>query len=288
MRNLGYIFILISIVFAFTACEENGLFFPTTSQNDGSFQVTFDGKNLSTTNVSFTADVDDIFINAINTETNEIFTLKIDDFDLGSFSFEGADNIASYVQNNPISADVWSTINETSSRGNIEFTNIDFVNNTVSGTFSFIGKNALDGSSKAFANGVFTNVPKSVLPVSNNTFTAKVDGLEYVEVSLFGNYVNNAGQELILISANKSLSETIGISLAADISVGEYDLNTFSPPSIQYTFGGTTYIGKGKINITKHDTTNKQITATFSFTADPITGGPSAFTITEGEFSISY
>ena len=295
MKNIIYFIILISVAFLCNSCEENGIFFPTTSQGQGqtnsSFEVMIDGEIFSTQNVDFTSDGEDIFINASKPETNEIVTLKIDDFGIGNFSFEGASNVASYVKNNLVSADIWSTINSTFSRGNIEFTDIDFVNNTVSGTFNFIGKNLTTGSSSAFTNGVFTNIPKSNLPISDNTFTAKVDGVVYNEISLFANLVTIGSNELILINANKSLTETIGLTIQSDISVGEYNFGSFitqTYPTGQYSFNGDIYVADGKITITAHNKVAKIISGTFQFDASPITSPTPNFSITEGEFSVSY
>lgn len=292
MKNINYFLSLVSFVFLFSACQENGIFFPASSsvsQNPGFFEVTIDGEVFSTESVSFTSDGVDVYINA--TKQDEIFTLKVDDFNLGSFSFEGANTVASYIKNDLVSADIWSTINQTVSRGNIAFTNIDFTDNRVSGTFSFIGNNLATGSAKAFTNGSFTNVPKSDLPISNNTFTAKVDGVVYEEISLFSNLINPGGNDLLMISANKSLTETIGITLESDIAVGTYDFGSFitqTYPTAQYTVGGATYLAEGKITITLNDTAAKLISGTFNFDASPLTSTTPNFTITEGEFSVSY
>lgn len=291
MKNINSFLILISFVFLFNSCEENGIFFPEKPQTTGSFQVNFDGEIFSTENVSFTSDGEDIFINAIKPETNEIFSLKVENFNIGSFSFNATNNIASYIKNDPVSADVWSTSNTTPTIGSIEFTKIDFVENAVSGNFNFIAKNGLTGSSKAFANGVFTNVPKNVLPTSNNTFTAKVDGVVYEEISLFGNLVTVGSNELIMISANKSFDEIISFSIQSDIAVGEYDFGSFitqTYPTGQYSVDSGIYVADGKITITKHDTAAKSISGTFNFQASPITGGSPNFSITEGEFNVSY
>ena len=157
MKSKNYLSII--LLFLVFACAEDGLFFPE-SESEGTFQVTIDAVLFSTDDVSFTSDGVDIFINAVNSRTKESFTLKVDDFKVGDFSFEGANNIASYI----INTAEWTTFNSISSRGSIQFTEIDFVKNTVSGTFSFIGKNNDTGNAIAFSNGSFNKVPKSLLP----------------------------------------------------------------------------------------------------------------------------
>ena len=293
MKKTTYLFILAFIFISFSSCVENEISFSNSnnSQSKSSFQVTIDGVLFSTESVDYTSDGVDIAINAIKQGTDEIITLKINNFGLGNFSFDGASNVASYIKNDSFSANIWSTFNATSSKGNIQFTTIDNVNNTVSGTFNFSGENLVAGSTKEFVSGSFTNIPKSVLPVSNNTFFAKLDGVEYKEISLFGSAVTIGGNDLILINANKSLSETISFSLNSDIAVGEYEFGSFitqSYPTGQYTVGGGVYVADGKITITKHDIKTKLISGTFEFDASPITTTSPNFAITEGSFSISY
>ncbi len=283
-----------SFTFLISACEENGIFFPSkaTSQSKGLFEVIIDGDVFSTENASFTSDGVDIFINAKKPETNEIFTLKVDDFTISSFSIEGENTVASYIKNNAGSDDIWTTSNETSSRGNIEFTAIDFVDNRVSGKFNFIGKNLSTGSSRAFTNGVFTNVPKSESLITDDIFTAKIDGVVYEDISLFGNLVSVGSSDLIMINANKSLTETIGITIPSTILVGEFDLGSFTSqtePTAQYTLDGDIYVANGKIVIANHDKISKLISGTFQFEASSLTSNNTpSFSITEGEFSISY
>lgn len=289
MKNFTSLLLFFTIIFF--SCEEPGLSTPN-SQIVSGFEVSFDGKEFFTESVNFTSDGTDIFINAIKPETNEIFTIKIADFGIGTFNLEGTTNIATYIINDAVSADIWSTFDGASSGGKLVFTSIDEVNNTVSGTFNFKAENLLNGAKKEFAFGRFTNVSKSVLPVSNDHFSAKVDGQEYIDISLFGSLVSVGSNELILINANRSLTETISLSLKSDISVGEYDFGGFvtqtNPTKVNYYLDGGIYQGDGKIIITEHDTINKIISGTFEFIASPITSTTPNFNITEGEFSVSY
>lgn len=91
MKNIISFFILVSFASMLSSCEETGIFFPTSSNTDstGVFQVSINGGVFSTENVSFTSDGVDLLISAIKIETNESFTLKVNDFSTSSFSFEG-------------------------------------------------------------------------------------------------------------------------------------------------------------------------------------------------------
>ena len=291
MKNITILLLFFTIIFL--SCEDAGLSIPTqpNSQIESGFEVSFDGKEFFTENVDYTSDGIDIFINAVKPETNEIFTIKIPNFSFGTFDLEGTTNIATYINNDPFSADIWSTFDGGSSEGKVNFTDIDEVNNTVSGTFSFLGENLSSGAKKEFTLGRFTNVSKSILPVSDNKFSAKIDGQEYKDISLFGSLVSVGGNELIMISANRSLTETIGISLESDISVGTYSFGSFisqSYPTAQYTINGSTYEADGEIIITQHDTVKKIISGTFEFIASPFISTTPNFNVTDGVFSISY
>ena len=289
MMRIKHFLILVLLIFIANSCEENGIFFPP-SENNGVFEVTRDGVVFSTNEVSFTSENDNLVITAIDSDTNEVFTFAVEDYNIGGFSFEGVNNVATYTKNDPVSVGTWTTFGETSSRGNIEFTNIDFVNNTISGTFSFIGKNA-SGSSKAFSNGSFTNIIRSSQPISKDSFTAKVDGIIYQEITLFANAITVGSTNLISINANRSLTETISFNLNEDISPGEYDFGSFttqSYPTGQYTVDGNIYEADGKITITSHDSAAKTISGTFNFDASPVTSTTAVHSITEGAFSVSY
>ncbi|WP_439131162.1 DUF6252 family protein [Polaribacter sp.] len=290
MKRLYYLLILIFIVFIANSCEDNGVFFPP-SENNAVFEVTIDNELFTTTEANFMIDGDKIVINAIKTNTDEVFTLNVENFDVRSFSFEGINTTASYVDNNPASAGIWTTFGETSSRGNITFTAIDFVKNTVSGTFSFIGKNEVTESSRAFSNGSFSNIPKSTRPILKDSFTAKVDGLLFEEVSLFGNAVTIGTSNLISINAHKSATETIRFNFKDTILPGEYDFGSAANqtyPTGQYLVDGNIYEAAGKLTITSHDTSTKKIVGTFNFDAISATSTDVAHAITEGAFSISY
>ena len=290
MKRIKHFFILFSFIFITNSCEENGIFFPP-SENNGVFEVTIDGEIFTTSDANFVTDGDDLVITAIKTDTDEIFTLRVESFELRSFSFEGVNNVATYILNDPVSADIWSTFGETSSRGNIKFTDINFDNNTISGTFSFIGKNLSTASSKAFSNGSFSNIIRSSQPISEDTFTAKVDGIVFQEISLFTTANTIGTTNLISITANKSLNETISLNLNEDITPGEYDFGSFitqSYPTGLYTIDDDIYEADGKIIITSHDTNAKKISGTFNFDASPVISTTVAHSITEGAFSVSY
>lgn len=161
MKSVVYFLLIIIFTISFTSCLENGIIFPEKQNIEGNFEVTIDGAILRTSNVSFTLNNKEVIITGIKTETNETFILKVADFNKPNSSFEGEENVASYSKENSGNINIWTTLNATTSRGNLQFSEINYTNNTVSGTFSFIGKNENLGASKAFSSGSFSNVPRN-------------------------------------------------------------------------------------------------------------------------------
>ncbi len=290
MKRIYYFLIVFCFVFFANSCEENRIVFPP-SENNPIFEVTIDGEIFRTSEANYVIDGDKISIYATKADTNESFTINVESFDVGSFSLEGINNTATYSKNSSLSAGTWTTFGETASRGNIIFTDINLAKNTVSGTFSFIGSNVLDDSSRAFSNGSFSYIPRSSQPISKNSFTAKVDGVVFQEISLFANTIAIGTNQLININANKSSTESISFNLNDNITPGEYDLGGFTNqtyPASQYVIDGDKYEADGKITIISHDTSAKKIAGTFNFDAISATSTVVAHSITEGAFSVSY
>ncbi|MHB0755930.1 DUF6252 domain-containing protein [Polaribacter sp. M15] len=290
MKHFHYFFVLFCFVLVTNSCQENGIVFPP-SDNNPIFEVTIDGEIFRTSNANYVIDGDKISIYAIKSDTNEAFTLNVESYDVQSFSLEGVNNTATYSQNNAVSTGTWTTFGETSSRGNITFTDINLANNTVSGTFSFIGSNKTATSSKAFSNGSFSYIPRSSQPISKNSFTAKVDGVVFQEISLFANTITIGTNNLINVNANKSSSESISFYVNDNITPGEYDFGSFinqTYPAGQYVIDGDEYEADGKITIVSHDTSAKKISGTFNFDATLTASTVAKHAITEGSFSIFY
>jgi hypothetical protein len=161
MKSFTYFLLIVTFFATITSCQENGIVFPVKQNIKGDFEVVIDGKFFLTNDVSFSVTNQEITITAIKTDTNETLILKVDDFSNSSFSFEGVENVASYSIEDSTNTNIWTTLNATVSRGKIQFSDINFTKNTVSGTFSFIGRNETLGALKAFGSGSFNNVPRN-------------------------------------------------------------------------------------------------------------------------------
>lgn len=298
MKHFRYYFLLFCLAVITNSCEEAGISFPASGEvQSGVFEVTFDSQIFSTSNVEYTSDNSEIIIAVNNLDTKEIFTLRVDGTSAGTYDLIGFESHASYINNsNPNASDVWSTTSSTVKAGEITISAIDDVNNTISGTFIFSGINLLTGDVKQFTKGSFTNIPKgtgTTPTASNNKFTAKVDGVLYETISVFGTATTVLGTaDLILVTGNKSFTEVMTLYFDGDVVPGEYDLGSpFAQtyPSGTYALNNTNLnIGDGKVIVTIHDTATKRIAGTFEFEASPLTSSTPNYSITEGSFDVTY
>lgn len=174
--------------------------------------------------------------------------------------------------------------------GTVTITEIDYENNTVSGTFSFTAYSvnpATVPASIVFANGSFDNVPVTGLPDPGTEpeqyMKAKVDGQQVNFATIMA--APNMGT-LMLSGTNVASQEFLTINLPEGIEPGTYELETFSDYYATYTgFGGASISSEsGSITIISH--ANGSIKGTFSFNGEDFDGSPHS--ITNGEFNIQY
>jgi Family of unknown function (DUF6252) len=178
----------------------------------------------------------------------------------------------------------------------VTITEIDTVNETVTGTFKFTGGRFADTGdpevqiieSITFTNGEFTNISygeTEVVP-NDNVLTAKLDGADYTATAV--NVIPVGGN--ITISAQRGSVEAIALIFPDDIIEGNYDLGMFTYVG-QYnqdqSSGGAFLASGGTLTITAHDTANNHITGTFHFTAGSFTGS-GTHEITDGTFDVTY
>lgn len=175
--------------------------------------------------------------------------------------------------------------------GTVTVTEINLDEGWASGTFSFKAFRFTDNTTVEITNGVFTKValPDPSTAPNNGNMSAKIDGTTW-EASSVNTVKENLLNTIGISGVNGD--QTIGITLPSDITVGEHELSFAFFPTAQYTIGPTLnsqilVLDEGSVNITKHDTQNKIIEGSFSFTAYELLGTATA-EITEGSFSASY
>nr|WP_294778193.1 DUF6252 family protein [uncultured Flavobacterium sp.] len=187
----------------------------------------------------------------------------------------------------------WSTNfdNPEENTGSITITNIDLVNNTISGTFNFKGYWSDTTTTSIlpveFTNGVFQNIPFTTQGQTGDTFYAKVGGVEFVETDIFTAEFFVGAQEWLTIAAEDANLDAINVSVRRDVTAGTYPITgNVAVDSAQgvYTLGDTDYDSvSGSVTIISKTTT--RIKGTFNFQASD---GTTTKSITEGAFDVEY
>lgn len=124
-------------------------------------------------------------------------------------------------------------------------------------------------------------------------FTAKVDGVEFVEDAI--NASVSAWSQTLTIEGVKSNGKYVKISFPATITAGTY---SFQDPDLgvqagYYHDGNSPYgaaNGTGTLKIVSHNTTTNSISGFFSYTASEysFSSGTDSYVISNGEFVVNY
>ncbi len=295
------LFTLLSITLLFS-CQDPviGPGFPDEDPNNNSesnFQVDFDNQTFISDQITATNVGGIINITGFRGANGEAVILSISGNSTGNYDLgtTGSNlNGAVYLQSNG------STTPFVSETGEIIISEINTNDKTLSGTFNFTGVSHIIDSngnpqteSQEFTNGKFTNITYTDDLVTggnnDNTFFAKVDGVEFVEDNFSGTVLNFAGMSSIGISAVNNSLVSIGFSLPSTITPGTYDLTSLGEIRGMYNISTTNINGakSGTITISSHNTTTKHIVATFDFIAGPLVG-TTEYAITDGEFELTY
>lgn len=219
--------------------------------------------------------------------TGETVTLGVSGTTEGTYDeafmgyIPGANNQTGYMNINPATFE---------NNGTVTITEIDYENNTVSGTFSFTAYSvnpATTPSSIVLTNGTFENIPVTGLPDPGTEpeqyMKAKVDG----ELVNFGTLMAAPNEGILMLTGtNVGSQEFLSLNLPEDIAAGTYALETFTDYHATYMgFGGTSIASEsGTITIISH--ANGSIKGTFSFSGEDFDGNQHS--ITNGEFNIEY
>ena len=250
-------------------------------------------------------------------ETGESIILTLENPGVGTFNITaglGTQNSGVYIQTNPenpfVSDGTFGVF------GQLNITDFDTQNATVSGTFSFTGVRVIldvDGNpvldsngqptfeTEEITNGIFNKIPYTSeeqggggTPITDEFF-AKVDGVNFDAESITTSLNTIAGISVVKIVAVNEIGEIIRIDIPEDTGVGTYAMESLSDGTKLISLFNPATIGEnltsnpGTINITKFNTFTGIIEATFEFTAtDPLELDPTVAEITEGSFEVDY
>ena len=323
LKYAQWIFML-SIVLLKTSCVNEPLEgdFPqddgSITIDEGEFRANVGIGNFSTGLASgVLSDTNLLTITGTVIETGESIILTLENPGVGTFNITaglGTQNSGVYIQTNPenpfVSDGTFGVF------GQLNITDFDTQNATVSGTFSFTGVRVVldvDGNpvldsngqptfeTEEITNGIFNKIPYTSeeqggggTPITDEFF-AKVDGVNFDAESITTSLNTIAGVSVVKIVAVNELGEIIRIDIPEDTGVGTYAMESLSDGTKLISLFNPATIGEnltsnpGTINITKFNTFTGIIEATFEFTAtDPLELDPTVAEITEGSFEVDY
>ena len=250
-------------------------------------------------------------------DTGESIVLTIENPGVGTFNITaglGTQNSGVYIETNPenpfVSDGTFGVF------GQLNITEFDTQNATVSGTFSFTGVRVVldvDGNpvldsngqptleTEEITNGVFNKIPYTTedqggggTPITDEFF-AKVDGVNFDTESVTTSLNTVAGVSVVKIVAVNELGEIIRIDIPEDLGIGTFAMEPLSDGTKLIGLFNPATVGEnltsnpGTINITRFNVFTGIIEATFEFTAtDPLGQDPSIAEITEGSFKVDY
>jgi len=250
-------------------------------------------------------------------DTGESIVLTIENPGVGTFNITaglGTQNSGVYIETNPenpfVSDGTFGVF------GQLNITEFDAQNATVSGTFSFTGVRFVldvDGNpvldsngqptleTEEITNGIFNKIPYTTqdqggggTPITDEFF-AKVDGVNFDAESVTTSLNTVAGVSVVKIVAVNELGEIIRIDIPEDLGIGTFAMEPLSDGTKLIGLFNPATVGEnltsnpGTINITRFNVFTGIIEATFEFTAtDPLGQDPSIAEITEGSFKVDY
>jgi PBP1b-binding outer membrane lipoprotein LpoB len=257
------------------------------SINSGVFKADFSGKTWTATETLAVISGNYIEISAINAK-GESFGIMIEGATVGTYAANV--NIVVY---SPAGSEYgyWSLNdnNPSEDTGSVSITEIDTEKKTISGTFKFKGYWSDPDTPKSpinFTNGVFNDIPYITQEETNDVFTAKVDGVNFLNTDILTSEIGINSQDWIAIGAEDSNMNVISISIKSDLIAGTYPItiNRLSD-DVQASYedvDGEYEAISGSVTITS--ITTDRVKGSFQFT----TNGTPSFTITEGNFDVEY
>lgn len=298
MKNIKFLtgIFLILTAFTFTSCDNEPIDPAIDLDNFGGgnnggtsiFKADFSGSTWTATAVQAVISGNFITISGVR-PNGEGFGFLIEANGVGTYPANT--NLLAYT---PAGSEFgyWSTNfdNPEENTGSITITNINTSNNTISGTFNFKGYwSDTDVTSilpVQFTNGEFQNIPFITQGQTGDTFFAKVDGAEFIDVDLLSVTIDINGQEFISVGAQDANLNAMTVSVRSSLSPGTYNItgNT-ATDQVQaiYDFDNTDYNAvSGSVTIISK--TSTRIKGTFSF----VTNGATPFTVSEGAFDVEY
>ncbi|WP_026713701.1 DUF6252 family protein [Flavobacterium daejeonense] len=262
---------------------------PGSGENtSGEFKADFSGKTWTAAETEVVISENFIEIAAFKSN-GEVFSLIIEGASEGTYAANI--NVLAYV---PADSEYgyWglNDNNPDENTGSITITKIDTEKKTISGTFQFKGYWSDYDNPRTpiqFTNGVFTDLPYITEAETNDSFSAKVGGTNFVSTDIMAEVLGVNTDDWIAIGAEDANMNVISVSLKSDLVAGTtYSITANrSTDDVQASYeddNGEHVAVSGSVTIVS--ITDDRVKGTFSFT----TNGSTSFNITEGSFDVAY
>ncbi|MEL1240312.1 DUF6252 family protein [Flavobacterium flavipallidum] len=174
--------------------------------------------------------------------------------------------------------------------GSITITKIDTEKKTISGSFKFKGYWSDSDNPKSplqFTNGVFTDLPYITEEETDDSFSAKVGGVNFISTDIMGSVLGVGTDDWIAIGAQDANMNFISVSLKNNLVAGTtYPITSNRlTDDVQASYeddNGEHQAVSGSVKIIS--ITDDRVKGTFSF----VTNGTPAINVTEGSFDVAY
>lgn len=228
---------------------------------------------------------------------NKQLSITLTDTVVGVYTLnQTSSSYAAYADND--SSDIYAFSSNqgsdtTQAGGQVIITEIDRVNKTLTGTFSFKVFRDIDGHQKTISNGIFYKLPYvSSLPPSSTTDTmnCRIDGTPWVGQSIS---VQSVSGQLAITGSHLDGTQMVGLIMPSNITAGPpYILSVTSTNYIGlYSPTPTVALGasSGTLTILSNNTTTQRIRGNFQFRAsNPLGGTTPPHDLLSGFFSVYY
>ncbi|RMA64171.1 DUF6252 family protein [Ulvibacter antarcticus] len=295
-----------------------------TQVEPGQFKAQIEGEEFLATLAGATLSSENLLtITGTNDVTGETITLVAQEGGIGVFNLiagSGTDNGATYYPagaNNP-----YISTGSLGGSGQLNISELNSTELTISGTFSFIGKRAqldangdpvLDSNGNPIVDtisaslGIFNAIPYVLDDTGGgggggggtgdpqDEFFALIEGVEFVEDTITTTITAISGVDMMKIVAKTSTNALIRIDFPLFSGEGTFDMVAISDGTDiiglynSNTGGENLTSSPGTITITNIDTEEGIVEATFQFTgSDPLGGDPTVVSVTGGSFTLYF
>ena len=326
-RLLNWVLVALT-TFYFTSCSNEpltGEFIQpddTTTIEIGQFKAQIDGVQFIATVVNATLTPENLLtISGIIDVTGETITLAVADAGIGAFDLLTGNGNVNSAQYYPPGAmtNPYTSAADLEGSGQLSLTELNTVDMTLTGSFSFIGKRiqldsngdpVLDGNGDpnvqdvSVTTGGFNQISYVLddsgtggggggVPVDE--FTALIEGIEFFEDSISSTVSTIGGVEMLKIVAQTTTNSRIRIDLPLFTGIGTFPMESISDGTKiialynANTGGENLTSNPGTLTITELDTEEGVLIATFEFTGtDPLGGDPTVVAVTSGAMTIYF